>query len=169
MRLILYASLILFPLSMLAQQTPSGKFKIIGLIADSENQPVSFGNAAVFDPSDSSLVSGAVSDDNGNFEIAVAPGKYYVKVSYISFEEKIISDVNVTNRDVNLGVVRLTDETDVLDEVLIQGSRGQMQLDLDKRVFNVTEDPSNISRNAADILDNIPSVSVDVDGNVSLR
>ncbi len=153
----------------LSLQAFAQKHAITGMIKDENNAPISFGNAAVFNQSDSSLVTGAVSDESGNFLASVSNGKYYVKVTYISYEEKVISNVEVNNKDIHLGSIKLAETTDLLEEVLVQGDRAQMQLELDKRIFNVGEDPNNISRNAADVLDNLPSVNVDVEGNVSLR
>lgn len=169
MKSALYIFIFLLPCSIYAQQNSVEKFRVMGLIVDEESNPVSFGNAAIFKQADSSLVTGSVSDAQGRFEFSAPSGKYYLKISYISYEDKFISNVNISGRDVNLGVIQLSATTDVLEEVVVKGNRGQMQLKLDKRVFNVAADPGNISRNASDILDNIPSVSVDVEGNVSLR
>ena len=159
---------ILFVLSSAIVVQAQEKFKIIGLIVDEENTPVPFGNVGVFTKSDSSLVAGAASNEQGNFELAVVPGDYYTRITYVSYQPQFIP-VTVRNRDVNLGVIKMEANTDVLDEVVVEGEKSQMELKLDKRVFNVSNDITNASRNAADILDNIPSVVVDVEGNVSLR
>ena len=70
---------------------------------------------------------------------------------------------------IDLGVVTLQEDSQVLEEVVVQGEKASMELQLDKRVFNVQKDLSNVGRNASDILGNLPSVTVDVDGTVSLR
>ena len=75
----------------------------------------------------------------------------------------------VADTRVDLGVVTLTEDSQVLEEVVVQGEKASMELQLDKRVFNVQKDLSNVGRNASDILGNLPSVTVDVDGTVSLR
>ena len=140
-----------------------------GKVVDEENAPVPFGNAAVYSSLDSTLISGAVSDVEGRFEIGVKPGAYYLIISFISYEDKRIPGVNVTTQDIDLGTIVLNASTDVLDEVVVQGEKYAMELQLDKRVFNVSQDLSNVGANAADILGNLPSISVDVDGAVSLR
>src|SRR5688500_11841359 len=90
-------------------------------------------------------------------------------ISFLSYREKLIPNVVVTDTRVDLGVVTLTEDSQVLEEVVVQGEKASMELQLDKRVFNVQKDLSNVGRNASDILGNLPSVTVDVDGTVSLR
>src|SRR5690606_1469202 len=87
----------------------------------------------------------------------------------LSYQQKIIPGVNLVNRDVNLGTIVLRPDSRVLETVEIQGERSQMELQLDKRVFNVGTDLSTSGGNAADILNNVPSVNVDVEGQVTLR
>ncbi len=144
-------------------------FLLQGKIIDTENAVVPFGNAAVYNALDSVLVTGAVSDVEGQFEIGVKPGSYYLKITFLSYEDKVIPGVTVTNRDINLGIIVLNPSSDVLEEVVVQGEKYAVELQLDKRVFNVSQDLSNIGANAADILGNLPSISVDIDGAVSLR
>lgn len=165
MKLGFYILMIVMPLQSFAQD----KLLIRGTIRDVAKNPVSFGNAAVYNPADSTLVAGAVSNADGLFEVSVPPGTYYVRVTFISYEEKIIRGVVATDRDVDLGTIILKESTDILKEVVVQGEKEQMELQLDKRVFNVGQDLSNAGGNAADILGNLPSVSVSPDGAVSLR
>jgi len=160
---------IFLTIQVFSQNLSAEKYTIKGQMLDESKKPISFGNAAVYSQKDSILVTGAISDEAGNFVASVSPGIYFVKLTYVSYEKKIISDVVVKSDDVNLGPIRLSENTDLLQEVVVEGQKTQMQLELDKRVFNVSEDPNNISRNASDVLDNLPSVSVDVEGNVSLR
>ena len=149
-------------------QALSQDYTISGKIVDDNNENVPFANAALFG-ADSSLVTGAVSDGNGNFVITTKPGLYYLRITFLSYEEKVISPIEIKASDVNLGKITMMSSAAVLEELVVQGERSQMELYLDKRVFNVGKDLSNISGSAADILDNVPSVTVDVDGNVNLR
>ncbi len=146
-----------------------GLLTISGAIVDQEEQPVPFANAAVYNNLDSTMVGGVASDENGRFSIAIRPGNYYMIVSFLSYQQKIIPGVNLVNRDVNLGTITLRPDSRVLETVEIQGERSQMELQLDKRVFNVGTDLSTSGGNAADILNNVPSVNVDVEGQVTLR
>lgn len=141
---------------------------VTGGITDDKNNPIPYASVALFAQQDSSMVGGAVSDESGVFQIAAKPGNYFVKITFLSFTEKSIK-LSKTSGPVDLGIVQLESSARQLDEVVITGEKSQMELQLDKRVFNVGKDMSNTGGNAADILDNIPSVSVGVDGAVSLR
>ncbi len=144
-------------------------YSITGSLVDEDKNPVSFANIALYEQLDSLLVKGDVSDESGQFLINADAGKYYLKITFVSFEEKIIPSIKILNKPIQLGTIILFENTDLLSEVIVRGEKSQMELSLDKRVFNVEKDLSNIGRNLSEILDNVPSVTVDVDGNVSLR
>jgi outer membrane receptor protein involved in Fe transport len=168
MKLLWLLLLILFVTKMASSQATDG-LTVSGTIHDENNTPIPFANAAMFNQADTTLAGGAVSDDNGNFTVKLVPGKYFLKITFLSYEEKTISNINLIDRNINLGTITLRSDTRLLKEVEVRGEKSQMELQLDKRVFNVGKDLSNIGGNASDILANIPSVSVDVDGRVSLR
>lgn len=145
---------------------------ISGTVTDeSGGQSLEFATIAIHNESDSSLVTGGITDINGNFSLKVKPGNYYIKVQFISYGEKFISGVKVgrDNMNVDLGSVSLAQSEVQLDEVTVQAERTQMELQLDKKVYNIGKDLSNLGGSASDLLGNLPSVDVDVDGNVSLR
>lgn len=144
-------------------------FIISGAVVDDQNMAVPFANAAVYNSLDSTLVGGGASDETGVFSIPIQRGNYYLKITFLSYREKVVPNVNVVNRDIDVGTIVLTPDTKVLETVEIIGERSQMELQLDKRVFNVGSDLSTSGGNAADILNAVPSVSVEVDGTVSLR
>lgn len=142
-----------------------------GQVLDSEsNIPVEFATVSVFSASDSSLFTGGITNVNGTFQLRVRPGKYYAKIQFISYEDKIISNIVIARgQPARLGKIMLNISAKQLEEVTIQGEKTQMELALDKKVYNIGKDLSNIGGSATDILDNLPSVQVDVEGNVSLR
>lgn len=150
-------------------QRPSGVYTISGRIVDNQNTAVPFANAAVYSNLDSTLVGGAASDMNGFFSVTLKPGNYYLKISFLSYQEKEIPNINLVNENIDVGIVMLEPDSRLLEAVEIEGERSQMELQLDKRVFNVGSDLSSSGGNAADILNNVPSVNVEVDGTVSLR
>jgi ferric enterobactin receptor len=152
-----------------ANAQPGQQYTIKGQVLDENDIAVPFANAALYNNLDSSLVTGAVSNQEGLFSIKTSPGNFYLRVTFLSYKEKTIPQVNVITSDVNIGKIILKPSQQILDEVTVQSERSTMELYLDKRVFNVGKDLSNISGSASDILDNVPSVTVDVDGNVSLR
>jgi uncharacterized membrane protein len=162
--LILTISLFIASLAATAQSA-----QISGKVIDSENnEPVSYATVSVL-TKDSSLVTGALSDGLGSFQVSVEPGDYNIKVQFVSYETKTISIKVAAGERKDLGQIRLSVSDKQLEEVIVEGERTQMELKLDKRVFNVGKDLSNLGGSASDILDNLPSVTVDVEGNVELR
>ncbi|GAB3955276.1 outer membrane beta-barrel family protein [Spirosoma harenae] len=162
--------LVLFPSLVFAQTSKTEhQHRIRGTFVDDENKPVPFVTVALFQASGKTPVSGVVSDEAGKFEIAVKPGSYYLKISAVSYQEKTIPDIHVVDQDLQLGPSTLKTTTKRLDEVVVVGEKSQMEVSLDKRIFNVGKDLANAGGTASDILKNIPSVAVDGDGNVSLR
>jgi outer membrane receptor protein involved in Fe transport len=149
------------------EQNP--KYLISGNIKDIEGKSVPYAAVALFLAADSSLIAGTASDDEGRFTLMTESGNYYLRLSFLSFEERTISGVNVDSENLNLGNITMSPGAIALKTVDISGEKSHMQLQLDKRVFNIGKDLSSKGSNAAEILDNVPSVTVDIDGNVSLR
>lgn len=141
---------------------------ITGLVVDDQQTPVPFASTVAY-LRDSTMAGGVVTDETGRFSLPLPAGEYFIKISFLSYEEKIISKVSVSASDVDLGTIVLKPSSKLLKEVEVVGQKAQMELQLDKRVFNVGQDITNIGGSAADVLSNIPSVTVDVDGTVSLR
>src|SRR3990170_574714 len=161
--------LFIFVSTIVFSQDAQQEALISGTILDEKKNAVPYGNVSIHNPSDSTLVTGGVSDDQGKFSVPVKPGNYYIRVSFLSYEERIIPNLMVAGQNVDLGTIVLKENSQVLNELIVRGQKDQMELQLDKRVFNIQKDLSNVGRNASDILGNLPSVTVDVDGTVSLR
>ncbi|RPI74126.1 MAG: TonB-dependent receptor, partial [Ignavibacteriales bacterium] len=119
----------------------------------------------------SSVVTGTVSDVEGNFTISrVPPGNYFVDARFIGFNDiRFEVSINRNNLNVNLGEIYLEPAAVNLDNVIVEGQRSPVTYQLDKKVIDVSQMPTVISGNAADVLENVPSVTVDIEGNVSLR
>lgn len=167
-RLSLLVLTIFFLHSQVYGQNGGKTYIITGAVVDDQNLAIPFANAAVYSNADSTLVGGAASDETGVFAIDIKPGSYYLKISFLSYQENVLPNINVT-QNIDLGTIVLKPDSRVLETVEIEGERSQMELQLDKRVFNVGSDLNTSGGNAADILNNVPSVSVEVDGTVSLR
>jgi outer membrane receptor protein involved in Fe transport len=151
------------------QKSTTREFKIEGVVTDTKNAPVPFANIVLFNSSDSTLLNGSTTDSEGKFEIMAGAGSYYLKISFLSYITKIIPEVKFLNKGIALGKIVLEDNSQLLEEVVITGQRSQLQLDLDKKVFNVGSDITSLGGSAADILNNVPSVAVEMDGTVTLR
>ncbi len=147
-----------------APAEPEIKGKVIDMETDG---PLEYATVSLFNSQDSTLVTGVITDDKGNFSLKSKPGKYYVVIQFIGYESKTIN-INLKN-NVSLGNIVLRPDSALLEEVEVVAEKSTMTMTLDKRVFNVGKDVSSTAGNAIEVLDNIPSVNVDVEGNVSLR
>ena len=142
---------------------------LFGQILDDKGAGLPYVSVGVFNAKDSSYTKGAATEINGKFSMQLPAGQYFSKVSFLSFEEKVIPNIIITDKDVDLKKIKLVPSIKNLEEFEIVEEKQLMELDLDKRVFNVDKDVTNQGADATEVLDNVPSVSVDVDGNVSLR
>lgn len=168
-RLTVILMFILFSTTVISQVTVSRQYSISGIITDTKGTTIPFANISLYRIADSSQVNATASDEKGGFSISAKAGSYYLKVSFLSYEEKRISGITVSDKDIDLGYISMKNTSKLLTEVVVTSEKKLMQLELDKRVYQVSQDVSNIGANASEILANIPSVTVDIDGNVSLR
>ena len=162
-----YFLIILFQQSALSQS-----YLIEGTIADVEGgSALAYASVALLSTGDSSQVGGAYTNEKGTFSLQAPEGNYLLRASFLGFEDKWLSDLNLgpDNPKLSLGTIGLTSATTTLDEVEIRAEKSRMEFHLDKKVFNVGKDLSNIGGTASDLLDNIPSITVDIEGNVALR
>ncbi|MBY5957677.1 TonB-dependent receptor [Membranicola marinus] len=142
---------------------------IDGTITNQEGEPLPYASVEVYDL-DSTLIAGLSADETGYFKTELPHGDYTIHIKYLSYRNQVIrvDDMNQSGRT-PLGNIQLGSGGTLLDEIEITAQRSQMELKLDKRVVNVGADLANAGTNVSDLLDNIPSVAVDVEGNVSLR
>ncbi len=166
--------LLFFSASLFAQPSVSfgEKVPVRGtLIKKSSGEPLSYATVAVYRKTDSTMVNNALTGPRGSFELSLAPGKYYAVCEYVGFKDKTISGIVVTEAKsaVKLGKVQMVSDAVSLQEVEVRAERSQMEMKLDRRVFNVGKDLANAGGTAADLLDRIPSLNVDTEGNISLR
>ncbi|HZY24440.1 MAG TPA: outer membrane beta-barrel family protein [Bacteroidales bacterium] len=168
-KLIVLSLLFVLGVLAIAQKIPTREYQIKGLVIDSKGFSVPFANVLLYNIPDSVTTKGTTTDGEGRFEITATQGNYYVKISFLSYLTKIISDIKIINSGIVLDKIVLTEDSQMLNEVVITGQRSQLQLNLDKKVFNVGSDITNLGGSAADVLNNVPSVSVEMDGSVSLR
>jgi iron complex outermembrane receptor protein len=143
---------------------------IKGKIVDSDNQsPIQYADIALFKEGSKNLINGVTTDSLGVFIFPpVDDGKYTIRVTYIEYTT-VNKVITVLGDSVNLGIIPLKGSTKKLGEVEVIGQTPQVRFEADKKVFNVDQNISAAGGSATDILKNIPSVNVDVQGNVSLR
>lgn len=153
------------------------KINIIGkLINASSGQGLEYATISIYSKRDSTIVGGGLSEPDGTFNVEARPGRLYAQIDFLGFESITIDPVpfdrekmEAGNRKVNLGEIQMYEGGVALEEVEIRAEKSETQFSLDKRVFNVGKDLANQGGSAEDILDNVPSVTVDVEGEVSLR
>ncbi|PSK88829.1 outer membrane beta-barrel family protein [Taibaiella chishuiensis] len=141
--------------------------QIRGTVTDSKQNPVSFATVGVFRQADSGYVEGVSAGDEGDFMLDVPTGKYFLRINMIGFENKVVPVA--AQKQVQLGTVVMKESSHQLEEVQIKSDKEQMELKLDKRVFNVASSLNASGANATEVLENIPAVTVDGEGNISLR
>jgi outer membrane receptor protein involved in Fe transport len=156
-----------------SQQTEKSSGSITGKIYDAETkEPIPYSNIILFTQADSTQVTGAATDTKGQFNIAgIKSGKYYISVQFVGYKRKIIHNISVssTKSHINLGSIAIVPSAINLQNVVVEGKRPSVSYQLDKQVIDVSQMNTSISGNATDVLENVPSVNVDIDGNVSLR
>lgn len=145
---------------------------VMGVVIDQNTgNPLEFTTVSLFSAKDSSLIGGALTDEDGSFTIDALPGKMYAVVEFLSYSPKRINNITADEdkTTIDLGTINMAPDGIALETVEIVGQKSETTFALDKRVFNVGKDLSNRGGTAQDILDNVPSVTVDIDGGVSLR
>ena len=145
--------------------------KVSGKLLDnSSKESIPFGSIAIYTLQDS-LIDGAISGEKGEFEVRIPFGTYYGLIEFMGFESVKTGNFSLSAQqpNFNLGEIFIESAATDLAEVTVQGEKTLMELSLDKRIFNVGKDLANAGATASDILMNLPSVSVDTDGNVRLR
>ena len=163
--------MVLLSTTLLAQGEKIGS--ITGLVKDeSSGHALEFVNVVLYVRADSALVTGMVTDKGGKFEFGNVPtGEYYLRFGLIGYKEKTSRAfiIDSTHRKLNFGTVGLIPTTVDLDEVLVSAKKSMFNNSIDRKVYNVDQDMMSRAGSASELLQNIPSVQVDIDGTVSLR
>jgi len=145
---------------------------IQGTILDANAKaPLKYSNIVLFNQKDSTQVDGTVTNESGKFKFSkIRKGNYYLKISFIGYTSKIVDEIEIVrNTKVDIGEVLLDAELFNTDDIIVTGVKAPITYELDKKVINVSEMITSASGNAVNILENVPSVTVDIEGNVSLR
>lgn len=155
-----------------AQEQPKGNGKISGIVADAKtNQPVEFATIALTDASGKTL-NGTIADAKGKFIIdKIANGTYTVVISFIGYETITKRGIIIESKkdDVNLGTIKIAEEATQLSEVVVEGQKDLVEERVDRTIYNAEQDATTRGGDATDVLKRVPMLSVDLDGNVSLR
>jgi outer membrane receptor protein involved in Fe transport len=151
-------------------QISSGK--ITAKVVDAQtNETVPFATAVVINKKTKAVVKGAQTDANGNLTITGLPkGVFTFKISYVGYQTMVRDSVSLADSPIDFGTIKMkTAKGTVLNEVKVTGQKSTIQLGIDKKIFSVDQSLVSEGGSASDLLQNVPSVQTDIDGNVSLR
>lgn len=113
-------------------------------------------------------ITGEFTDNNGNFSLKIIPDTYSIQVETLGYKSISIKSKNIFT-SIDLGIIELSSDEELLEGIVIEAKKPEMEIKMDKKIYTVSNDNTVNGGNAGDVLDNIPSVSVDEEGNVSLR
>ena len=149
-------------------QTNSSKYAITGTVVDKDASiPLEYATITVTDVNNAQDVEGGITDPSGNFKVEVPAGSYSIKIEYISFQPIILK--KTVSGNLNLGTVQLEFAASDLDEVTVVAETTTVDVRLDKKIYNIGKDLTTAGGTVSDALNNVPSVTVDVEGGISLR
>ncbi|GEP98956.1 outer membrane beta-barrel family protein [Chitinophaga cymbidii] len=153
-----------------AQQQQQGESQaaLLGkLLDDKTGKPVEYASVALLNP-DSTVLTGMLSKPNGDFDFRqLKPGNYILKIYFIGYQTHF--QAVAVKRTTDVGNIRLKSAATALNEVEVVGEKPAFTMEIDKRVFNVDKNLASVGGTATDVLRQVPSVNVDIDGNVSVR
>lgn len=169
---ILLAAVFLLSLSSVFAQKPqntnASQITITGKIVDAKtNEPLEYATVVLKDIKTQQL-SGGITDEKGNFNISTQKGTYDISFEYLSFKT-IRMPKKLIDKSMSFDIIKLSEDSNTLDEIVVIAEKSTVEIRLDKRIYNVGKDMTVKGGTASDVLDNVPSVDVDVEGNISLR
>ncbi len=175
-RTLFFAGLILLTTLSTQGQAPAaatGKGKISGVVLDASNQtPVEFATVALALPDSDKPIDGAICDEKGRFVIHKVPnGTYKLIVSFIGYENTIVNNITITDKKstVETGAIKMNTGNKELEAVTVEGQRALVEEKVDRTVYNAENDATARGGDATDVLKRVPLLTVDMDGNVTLR
>ncbi|MGV3764144.1 TonB-dependent receptor domain-containing protein [Parapedobacter sp.] len=145
---------------------------ITGTVQDTTTgNPIPYVSVSLYPSGDSAATDGLLSDEGGHFRFAnVKEGRYLVRLTFLGYETLSLKEVSVTgNQPTDLGIIRLVGASQFIDEVNVSGQQSQIVNKIDKQVFDADQFEASKGGTAIDVLRNMPSVSVDGQGQISMR
>lgn len=139
------------------------------IVSGRTGEPLKFAKVLLIDPADQQAVAGTTSDASGRFKLETTLSLVDLEISFIGHQAQKQSGIALQQAITELGPIKLTEQSLTLDEVTIAGEKSTTEFRLDKRVFNVGQDLSTAGASALDVLNNVPSVNVSIEGEISLR
>lgn len=163
---------IIFFLLCLCAYTGWAQGIVKGKILDRQkSEPLGFVNIKVTEQGSDKFVGGGITDAGGNFNVSgLKDGKYTLSLTFMGYKDVTRQfEITPAKREVQFKLLYMAEDAKQLKEVTVTGQRATMKLEVDRKSFDVGQLISNAGQSASDVLDNVPSIEVDNDGNVSLR
>lgn len=169
--LVTFGILFLFcALSLPIQSFGQKLYQLVGEVVDnSTSEPLPYVTVALVSKTTGKIIGGTTTDEEGKFELMNADNQVQVEFSFMGFDKFIVENLPKTTERVDLGKISLHAQAVNLGEVEVVAERSTMEFKLDKRVFHVGKDIASTGAGALEVLNNVPSVNVDIEGNVTLR
>lgn len=143
---------------------------VVGKVVESGSQiPIEFATVLVADNTTKQPITGTTTNEEGAFTLTDVRDNVSIEVSFIGFKTQTITEFSKTSKRIDLGVITMVEDSESLDEVVVRAEKSQTVFKLDKRVFNVGTDLSSTGASALEVLNNVPSVNVNIEGQISLR
>ncbi len=159
--------LVLFAVSTWAQDK---EILVSGLLVEAgTSQPIPYATIVLKNKSNDTTILGAITNDQGVFEMRTEKKDFYIEISFMGFKTIRLQDFKILGNEVSLGTIKLFQDNQMLDEVVVRGEISKTEFKLDKRVFNVGKDLSSTGASALEVLNNVPSVNVNIEGEINLR
>ena len=162
-----------FPPMMGGNQGPKITGKITGTVIDSiTNAAVEYATVSIKKQGGTVETGGTLTDPSGAFKLEnLSPAKYEITISFLGYNDVVLKDIETTGRkpDINLGNISISPNALLLNEVVVSGEASLIESKVDRLVYNAEKDISIAGGDASDVLRKVPLLSVDIDGNPSLR
>ena len=145
------------------------KYKYNGIVVDAEsNERLPYATLTIKELNSNKIIGGAESNENGEIFIELSTNRFRLQFDYIGYERKVIVQQSM-EESINLGFIELVPKDNQLSGVDLIGRKSDVEIRLDKRVYNIGETIDSRGKDISEVLENIPTVSIDVDGNLELR
>lgn len=149
--------------------TSDKNITVKGKVIDAETkQPLEYATISFYSLTQNKIVDGVITNTEGEFNLKVAKDTYNIKIEYISYKPFIINNKKITE-NLDLGTISLQLNLETLDAVEVVAERTTVEIKLDKKIYNIGKDLTTAGGTISDALNNVPSVSVNIEGGISLR
>ena len=143
---------------------------IKGKVLESNNNlPIEYATISILNKNSNQPLTGTISGEDGTFQLKTNETNFLIEVSFMGFKTKTISEFEIIKNTIDLNTIILSEDSQALDEIVVRAEKSQTEFKLDKRVFNVGLDLSSTGASSLEVLNSIPSVNVNIEGEISLR